>query len=186
LELERYRAASLTSFNCELRRGRRWRKATLLKEITISKEPIPLLYIHCEALYIQLRGLGGGLSSTFGFGFHNDRKMSRLSTATHFFCNISSHLPLPYVLRFPLSNSSTNSHPSILDLSLSLSPTQPSTFGVHFIGGDQNEEGDSDSDLHGGFANKGHSDIFVVKILRNPHFLLVMLYWIFFTRYRLF
>ena len=37
-----------------------------------------------------------------------------------------------------------SSHHSTLYPPLSLSPTQPPTFGVQFIGGDRNEGGDSD------------------------------------------
>jgi len=59
--------------------------------------------------------------------------------SVHFLPNIWTNFIL-----FPLSNSSTNSRLSTLYPPLSLSPTQPPTFGVHFLGGDQNEGGDSD------------------------------------------
>jgi len=77
-------------------------------------------------------------------------------------------------------------------LSFSPSPTQAPTFGVHFLGGDQNGGGDSDeiyemvvdsdgsvivggdsdSDPLFGFANKGISYFFVAKYHSNLTF-----YW---------
>ena len=93
---------------------------------------------------------------------------------------------------FPSQSFMPTLNPSTISPSLSLSPTQSPTFGVHFLGGDQNGGGDSDeiyemvvdsdgsvivggdsdSDPLFGFANKGNSDFFMAKYRSNLTF-----YW---------